>query len=135
MAKNILVTESLSDAMTKTGGMLIEKLDSENAEVKAAFWFYFSDDRIWKLIIASPLVDTGGPRKYYKKIIMANKKFLAGEEVISINDISVTNTNNNIVKLLQPLVGTDDSINSIRLSRNTVNGIFIEDVYIYRLNL
>lgn len=135
MAKNILVTESLSDAMINAGVRLIKSLDSESENVKAAFWFYFSEDRIWKLIIASPLVDTGGPRKYYKKIILANKKAPADEETISINDISVTSTNNNLVKLIQPMFKTDDSINSIRLSRNTINGIFIEDVYLYRLNL
>lgn len=134
MAKDILVTESLSDSMMRAGAKLIERLDALEADVKSAFWFYFSEEQVWKLIIASPSVDSEGPRDYYKKIVAANESAEPEEEVVSLNDIGVTNTNAQIVQLLGIAVGTGDGIAGIRFSRNTVNGTFIEDSYIYRSN-
>lgn len=91
MAKDILVAEGLSDPMMTAGAKLVDRLDAENAEVKSAFWFYFSEDKSWKLIIASPLVDSLGPREYYKIIVSASSTASENEEVISLNDIGVTN--------------------------------------------
>ncbi len=134
MAKNILVTESLSDSMIKAGSKLIERLDLENSQVKSAFWLYISDEKIWKLIIASPLVASEGPRKFYKRIVAANESAKKNEDIISLNDIGVTNTNNQMVQILKIAIGTGDGISGIRFSRNTINGVFIEDSYIYRSN-
>ncbi|WP_157807960.1 hypothetical protein [Marinomonas sp. ef1] len=135
MAKDILVTESLSDSMIKAGAKLVEKLDAQHAEIKSAFWLYFSEDKVWRLIIASPLVDSLGPREYYRKVVSANDSASENEEVISLNDIGVTNIANQIVQLLKVTIGTGDGISGIRFSRNTINGHFIEDSYIYRSNV
>ena len=131
MAKDILVTESLSDSMMKAGAKLIERLDAENAEVKSAFWMYFSEEKTWKLALASPLVDSLGPRAYYKKIVAINKAS-QDEETISLNDIGVSNTSNQVVQLIKLAVSTGTGISGIRFSRSTINGFFIEDSYIYR---
>ncbi|MDO9479045.1 MAG: hypothetical protein Q8S96_12835 [Hydrogenophaga sp.] len=135
MAKDILVTESLSGSMMNAGAKLIERLDAKQSEIKSAFWLYFSEDKTWKLIIASPLVDALGPREFYKKVVDANSAASEEEEVISLNDIGVTNTANQIVQLLRFAIGTGDRISGIRFSRNTINGNFIEDTYIYRSKL
>jgi len=135
MAKDILVTESLSDSMIQSGMKLIERLDAINANIKSSFWFYVSEEKIWKLIIASPLVDTEGPREYYKKIVEVNLLAEEIEETISLHDISVTNTSNQIVQLLKSAINTGKEIAGIRFSKNTINGMFIEDTYIYRSNL
>jgi hypothetical protein len=134
MAKEILVTESLTDPMIKAGAKLVQRLDSANSEVQSAFWLYYSDDRIWKLILASPLVDSLGPREYYKKVISANEEALDHEEVISLNDISVVSITDQLVSLLRTAIATGGGLSGIRFSRNTINGNFIEDCYIYRSN-
>lgn len=134
MVKDILVAESLSDSMMTAGSRLIERLDAKCAQVSSAFWLYFSEDRAWKLIIASPLVDERGPRDYYRVVIGANSLALPGEEVISLNDIEVRSVTNKIVQLLKYAIGTGNEISGIRFSRNTINGHFIEDAYIYRSN-
>jgi len=134
MAKDILVTERLSDSMMKAGAKLIERLDVEQAGVKSLFWLYFSEEKTWKLIIASPIVDFEGPRKYYQKVVAANELAAESEEIISLNNIGVTNTSNQIVQLLKLAMGTGDGISGIRFSKNTINGVFIEDAYIYRSN-
>jgi hypothetical protein len=134
MAKDILVTESLTDSMKKAGAKLVERLDANKSEVKSAFWLYYTEEKTWKLIVASPLVDAEGPRDYYKRIDDANALASSDEETVSLNDIGVTNTKNQIVQLLKMMVGTGDGISGIRFSRNTINGVFIEDTYIYRSN-
>lgn len=133
MAKDILVTESLSDSMMKAGVKLIERLDADNSEIKSAFWLYFSEEKTWKLLVASPLVDTEGPRNYYKRIVDANNKASTEEEIVSLNDVGVTNTNYQIIQILKFLIGSVGGVAGVRCSRNTINGVFIEDSYIYRL--
>lgn len=135
MAKDILVTESLSDAMMNAGAKLVEKLDAEAAEVKSAFWLYFSEDKAWKLILTSPLVDTQGPREFYKKIMQIYNNATDNDEIISLNNIAVSGTYNQLVHALGALVRTDNGIKSIRMSKNMINGFFIEDVYLYRNNI
>jgi hypothetical protein len=135
MAKDILVAENLSDSMMKAGARLIERLDADQSEIKSAFWLYSPDDRAWTLIIASPLVDALGPREYYKKIVAANGNALDEEEIVSLNHISVINIENQIVQVLKSAISTGSGISGIRFSRNTINGCFIEDLYIYRSNL
>ena len=135
MAKDILVTESLTDSMIKAGAKLIERLDAKNSEVKSAFWLYFSEEKTWKLLVASPLVDSEGPRNYYKRIVKANTVASIEEEILSLNDVGVINAKIQIVQLLKKfMIGTGDSISGIRFSKNTINGVFIDDAYIYRSN-
>lgn len=132
MAKDVLVTEMLSEQMIKAGAKLVERLDAANAEIKSAFWLFLSEEKTWKLVLASPLVGSKGPRDFYKKVVRANQLSTDEEETISLNDVGVASTDNQVVQLLRIAIGTDNSISGIRFSRNTINGMFIEDSYIYR---
>ncbi|WP_417345766.1 hypothetical protein [Ferrimonas sp.] len=132
MAETVLVSTSLSDNMVKAGAQLIRRLDESNAQVSSSFWFYLSEERAWKLIIASQLVDDEGPRSFYKRIVDANKLAIDDEKTISLNDIGVYGPTNNIVQLLRFAIHTGDGISDVRFSRNTINGLFIEDAHIYR---
>ncbi len=132
MAKDILVMDSLSDQMTEAGARLIERLDADNAEVRSAFWFFSPEEKKWKLIIASPLVGSEGPKKFYKRVSGANENANAGEVVVSLHDIEVVNTNHQIVQIMKTAIKTGGGISGIRFSRNTINGVFVEDAYIYR---
>ena len=134
MVKDVLVMDTLSDQMIKAGAMLIERLDADNAEVKSAFWFFSTDDNKWKLIIASPLVGSEGPKKFYMRVIDANQNANAEEMVVSSHDIESVNTNSQLVQILRTVISTDSCISGIRFSRNTINGVFIEDAYIYRMS-
>lgn len=57
------------------------------------------------------------------------------ESVVSLNDVGVTDTSSTLVNLLRTAISTGDGISGIRFSRNTINGTFIEDSYIYRINI
>ena len=135
MAKEVVVREFLSEPMIEAGKRLIERLDESDSEVQAAFWMFFPDEKCWKLIIASESVEHDGPRQFYKRVVEANKKANESESVVSLHDVSVTDTSDTFVNLLRTAISTGDEISGIRFSRNAINGTFIEDSYIYRVNI
>jgi hypothetical protein len=135
MDKELVVRENLSKEMIKSGERLIKRLDQSNSNVEAALWFFSQDEKIWKMIIISPLVKTEGPRNYYKRILKANKTADESEALISLNDISADDTSNPLFNLFNKTVSTGNKITGIRLSKNTVNGTFIDDSYVYRINI
>ena len=132
VAKEILVTELLSEQMISAGAELIDKLDNSSCHVKAAFWMFVPEEKTWKFILSSPLVKEEGPRKYYKRIVDANKEIEGN--IISLNDISVSDINNQLIQLLKVAISTGDSISNIRFSKNAINGVLIDDTHIYRMN-
>jgi hypothetical protein len=133
MAKDILVTEVLSEKMTKSGAQLIHRLDKLDSEVKSAFWLFYPDEKSWKLIVASPLVGKHGPREFYKRVVSSNKDASKNENIVSLNDVGVANIDHPIVQLMKFAIGTgENDVSEIRFSRNTINGTFIEDSLIYR---
>jgi hypothetical protein len=135
MDKEVVVRDYLTRDMTEAGEKLILRLDKMMSDVEAAFWLFYPEEKIWKLIIISNLVKTGGPRTFYKKILDANKQADEHESILSLNDIGVADTSHPLVNLLSRAVSTGSGISGIRLSGNAINGTFIEDAYIYRIDL
>jgi hypothetical protein len=106
-----------------------------SCQVNAAFWMFLPEEKTWKFILASPLVKKEGPIKYYKRIIDASKDAGTDENIISLNDISVLDLNNQLIQLLKFAISTGDSISNIRFSKNTINGVFVDDTHIYRMKV
>jgi hypothetical protein len=132
MAKELLVTDALSEKMIQAGVKLVERLDADAANIKSALWLYFPDSRNWKLILAPETVETDGPRKIYEKIQGANRNAAESEEIVSLNDIVVTTPKHELISVLAMMVGTGQGISGIRFTRNNINGLYIDDAYIYR---
>jgi hypothetical protein len=132
MAIELLVTDALSEKMIQAGGKLVERLDDDAANIKSALWLYFPDSRNWKLILASETVETDGPRKLYEKIQGANRSASEPEETVSLNDIVVSTPKHELISVLAMMIGTGQGISGIRFTRNNINGIYIDDAYIYR---
>jgi hypothetical protein len=125
-----MVTQTLTKEMIDEGASLLKRLDAEKAKITAAFWFYLENSDTWTLIIASPMVQSQGPKELYGQI----QKLLSNGSALSLRDISVLPSDDPIPKLLSAAVKTGaNDISGIRFSRNTINGHFIEDAYIYRL--
>jgi hypothetical protein len=135
MDKELVVREVLSEQMISVGAKLIERLDQSESKVQAALWLFLPEEKIWKLMIISPLVKTDGPRTFYKRILDANKIAAESESIISLNDVGVADTSIPLFSLLRVAISTGSGIGGIRFSKNTINGVFIEDAYIYRINI
>ena len=134
MAKEIFMTQWFSEQMLLAGESLIKRLDETDAKVQAAFWLLDAEDKTWKLTIVSPLVESEGPRSYYRRINAVNESTKPDAEVIALHDISVSNTDNRIVKAIKPSVLADAMPENNRLGRNRLGGVYIEDMYLYRID-
>ena len=132
MVEEVVVIESLSPKMIEAGEELVRLLDQIHFDVRAALWLYVSEVGTWRLIIASPDVKRGGPRKTYKKVQSVLSK-MQDRPRVGLENISVVDSHDPLVSLLRTALKTGPHISGIRFSRNTINGHFIEDAYIYRL--
>jgi len=126
-------TTILVDKDVEDGRKLIEALDKSMFNLIGALWFYVTDSREWRLLLVSPLVDTAGPRSCYK-VIQSVIENMPQDFGISLTRISVLSPRDNLIKLLKVAIHTDRGISTIRFTRNTINGVFIEDALIYRLS-
>ncbi len=134
MAKEIFMTQWFSKKMLSAGESLIKRLDKLDSKVLAAFWIQDAEDKTWKLTIVSPLVESVGPRNYYKRINDINESARPDEDVIALHDISVSDTDNRIVKAIKRSVLGNSILGNNRLGRNTLGGVYIEDMYLYRMD-
>jgi hypothetical protein len=133
MAHETLVTQTLTQQMIDEGAALLRTLDSQGFKTTAALWFYLEPSDTWRLILASPEVQSEGPKHLYERV----QKVLgdgSNKIRITLRDISVVPSDDPLIKLLRMAIETGpNDISGIRFSRNTINGQFIQDAYIYRL--
>jgi len=127
------VKEILTKEMIESGAELTRLLDQAQLMVSASLWLYIPESNIWRLTIASPEVRTCGPKKVYQKIQSILSQIPEEQPSVGLKDISVVENDNALISLLRIAIRTGDGISGIRFSKNTINGQFIEDAYIYRM--
>lgn len=116
----------------EAGKALLSVLDKSRFSVKAALWFYLSDSNEWRLIFALPLVDRIGPQAAYEKMQSQLQK-LDPKYNLALQNISIVSPKENLIMLLKKVIHTEPESSGIRFTRNTINNVFIEDAYIYRM--
>lgn len=125
MDQEALVTPAIA-----AGKELLSFLDSEQFEITSALWLLISETQEWRLILASPKVDEVGPRQAFK--MLAAKVQQKREIGISLGVISLVSPSDRTVSLFRLMIGTGPGINEIRMTNNSINGVFIEDAVLYR---
>jgi hypothetical protein len=128
-----MVETRLTPELIKEGARLVEKLDQAGVGPDAAFWFYFPDIGAWKLFVAETKVAAAGPREVYKQIQKTLQKFRNEITHLSLEDVAVAKSDAPLVALLASAISVAPGLGGIRFSRNVINGVPIEDAYIYRL--
>jgi hypothetical protein len=134
MVTEVVVKESLSTDMISAGAELTRLLDESRLIVSASLWLYIPETNVWRFVIGSPEVRTHGPRKAYKKIQSVVSKMSEDQPKIPLKDITVVDSNDPLISLLRVAIGTTGNvISDIRVTHNVINGVLIEDAYIYRI--
>jgi hypothetical protein len=128
--------EQLTVEMIRAGSVLTHYL-GERLPVTASFWFYLAESNSWRLFLASPQVAMQGPRKVYRQVQIALLRLQQGRPekttgTLDLEEITVVDDEHALVKLLRTALRGEFG-NGKWFSRNTVNGQYIEDAYIYRL--
>lgn len=113
------------------GRRLIEALDAAGFPVSSAFWFFDPSPEDWRLVISTPMVDTKGPLKAYEAIdpVLQN----LGPVEFRLIDIVAVGAKDRWVTPLRAAIHTGPGITGMRIRRNVLNGLQVEDAYIYRL--
>jgi len=106
MAAQLLVGPDLSG-----GERLLAELDRERLPITAAFWRYPTSDSGWRLIIASPLVDTEGSLPVYERIQAALQRL--PDVRIPLSEIFAVGEQDPIVRILgQATVSAHEAFNT-----------------------
>ena len=134
MDKELYITQWFSEEMRAAGGRLVKRLQESSAEVALAYWVLDSEEKVWELIIISPLVGIEGARAYYKRIDDINCQAGPDEETLSLHDINVSSLKHPIVKALKNSLIYQADLDNRRLGRNWIGGFFVEDSYFYHVN-
>jgi hypothetical protein len=131
MAEETLVKEHLTEEMKAAGAELTRKLDEANWPVTASFWYFVPNDNQWKLIVASPKLESEGPKQSYEAISHALSTLR--RYFHDLEFISVVTPKNDVVRTLALALNTGPTIAGIRFSKNMINGHYIDDAYVYRV--
>jgi hypothetical protein len=133
MAEEVLVKESISTEMIAAGERLARHLNKSDLPIDALLWFYSPEDNSWRFVVASPEVRNRGPKSVYQEIRKIVSNLPAEEQMVPLDKIFVIDSHEPLIKLLRSAVVTGDGIAGIRFSRNVINGVLIEDAFIYKL--
>jgi hypothetical protein len=134
MAKEVVVTDSLTGEMISAGEDLVGRLAKAGFIVSAALWLYLSESDAWRFFIVNPEVETEGWKKAYKKVQSVISKIPEQQPKIALKDISIVDPKDPLISPLQAVIRRESAgADGIRFSRTVLDGVFIDDAYIYRV--
>jgi hypothetical protein len=122
-----------SEPKIEEGVELLKELDKQ-MKIEVAMWFYIAESNIWRFIVGSSLFNNKSGQDIYADFV---DKFKDIEQVknIGLENITLLASNNNLVTLFKSAIKTGPTdIGGIRFTSNVINGVLIEDAYIYRLS-
>jgi hypothetical protein len=122
MAEDVLVSVNI-----ERGEALMRALDAADFPVVAALWLYNPDIDIWRLVLATPKANS--PQKTYTEIRHIAER--AGIEAPDLAQIKLVSPSDPTVTTLSRVVRVE-GIGGVRFSKNMINGIYVDDAYIYR---
>ena len=128
-----MVETQLTPELISEGVKLLQGLDDAGEAPDAALWFYFPDIGAWKLLLAEVKVGPTGPRDVYRTIQKTLQSLRDQVTHLSLEDVAVAKPDAPLIRLLRQAIATGPGVSGIRLTRNVINGVPIEDAYIYRL--
>lgn len=123
---------TLVEPKVQAGRELVHALDSREISVPAALWWYLADSGDWRLLLAMPLADKEGPLAAYREIdLVLRSPDLSNE--LALDDISVISPGDPLVRTLGKAIATGPGLAGVRFRQNVINGLLVEDAFIYRL--
>lgn len=128
MVETELVTDDIAN-----GDRAVKALDEEQADVRSAFWLYDRDAAEYRLILALPAVDREGPETGYK---LVQRAFMKHDVPLLLRRVVVVGVNerlpNGVHRALGSIRDAGGTTMRARLGRRVIDGLSIEDAYVYR---
>ena len=124
MAKTTLVEKDIEE-----GRKLLQTLDAAGIPVVAAYWLYELEWNRWRLVFATPLVETTGSTPIYRRI---REMLESGAEGAgAFEDLAIVSLRDRVASGLHRIPGSD-GVPEFRLTDGVVNGLSVDDAYVYR---
>jgi hypothetical protein len=105
------------------GQSLIEELLKTQFPFTKALWSYDTEQGEWRLMLATPLANGGVTREAEDRLRSA----LGQNTVIPFEEISLVAETDPMIALLSSHVG----VNGGHVTKSRLNGVYIEDIYVY----
>ena len=117
--------------MQEQGAVLTDLLLEAGLSLRASLWLLDPELSSWRLLLAMPEVDRKGPLHIYKTIRSTISKHSTQLSNLDIKRVAVVSPKHPLLQVLTSALHITKG--SVRFSRNSINGHFIEDALIYRL--
>jgi len=132
-----MVKNSLVEADLLAGKRLVTALSvppyNSIFKLQAAFWLYDQESQEWRLYLATPLVEEFGSLAAYTNLQQPLRSIQPTD--LSLENISVSSPRKPLVKAIKRASRIPNGSEGIRLTRNTISGMYIDDAYVYKLPL
>lgn len=115
----------------QAGRRLLKELDKRHFLIDAALWLHRPEEDDWRLVLATPLVNEFGPSEGYRRLQRVVQKLPGARP--SLSSIALVGSDDPFIGLLRSAIATGPGTHGVRFSRNSINGVFVDDAYIYRL--
>jgi hypothetical protein len=121
----------LSEKHISDGRSFVQALDGAGIVSSAALWLWRSSENAWRYVLSSPLIEKGADMPVKIAAVLATMP--AGFAVDRTN-LMLFEVQDPTIQTLHKAIQTGPGITSMRMSGNVINGVRIEDAYVYRLN-
>ncbi|MHC3994729.1 hypothetical protein ACXWTF_07850 [Thiomicrolovo sp. ZZH C-3] len=123
----------LTENRMKSGARFVELLDEEGLKPKAAFWIYNPELDAWQLLVGH--LDTLDDAAFDPAVAELLAAHASELPELAVSDIGLAFDDAPILELLNSVVNTGDEILGINFSREEINGVVIDGVFLYRMNI
>ena len=121
--------------MMESGKRFVALLDENALNPKAAFWIYNSALDDWILLLGHLNGIDDDDDKFSETIAALYASHQPELPELNMTDIGLAKASAPILGLLDSVVNTGDEILGINFTREEINGIVIDGVYLYRMNI
>lgn len=122
-------TNTLVEFQINAGERLILQLIRDGFRVEAAFWMKTTEEGIWFLYIASPIVEEKGLAGAYR-ILQTSHQRLQGIP-LSLSDVKLVGKDNSITQDVLAFLARLPSPIATRFGGKQLGGVPVEEAYIY----
>jgi len=130
-------TELLVEDQISEGQLLLDRLINDGFDVSVAFWVKTSEDGLWQLFIASPVVDVEKPSAAYQKVYTSLEAIPTSS--ISPADINLSPSNINLLndkdEIALAAIELRDRLPAripTRYHGRHIGGLPVKEAYIYQ---
>ena len=121
----------LSETSIRDGRTFLQSLDAAGVVSSAALWLWTRNDGAWRYVLASPLVEAGADMPVKIAAVLAT---MPQGFAIDAGTLRLFPPQAETIQVLHKAVQTGPGISAMRMTGNVVNGVRIDDAYVYRLH-